>query len=320
MRIRDFAGPGGCSGVTARATDGRWVAARAALLLRVVRQLRGVEPASAVRGPAAGRARRHLGGAVAQPRQLGLVLFQYLRHGVDGRSSAWPSLLGGDRASSRSGRRRLRGAFVVLGARRGTSGAGRAAAQQPGLARPASLEPRGVRPRASSHPRECPTARVRSHAAHRALRPRRGRTRPPGPLAVRGVTLARARRRGIGGASQCPLSPIYRTPPTGRPSSAWANGQAVRNQRSTRTSTTITRRRITTTRPGVSGAVDLAPRARRPPKPRRSSVTREPLLRASKPTLRWGRPALDAYASDPRMGSRSRSGMAPMARCREALA
>jgi hypothetical protein len=79
MRIRDFAGPGGCSGVTARATDGRWVAARAALLLRVVRQLRGVEPASAVRGPAAGRARRPprrrgRAAASARPRSLPVPL------------------------------------------------------------------------------------------------------------------------------------------------------------------------------------------------------------------------------------------------------
>jgi hypothetical protein len=59
MRIRDFAGRAGRSGVTARARDERSVPALVALLLRVVRQ-RGSCRRGAVRGPPAERARRPL--------------------------------------------------------------------------------------------------------------------------------------------------------------------------------------------------------------------------------------------------------------------
>jgi hypothetical protein len=199
MRIRDFAGRAGRSGVTARARDERSVPAFVALLLRVVRQLGG--RAGAAQSAALRPSERgvHFGGAVAKRHQRGLLLLRFLRHGVDGRPSTRASLVGADReplAVQQTPAAR-RGPFVVLGrdlARRRVS---RRRATAEGLHRPASL---GAAWRSTWG--ELASGRMsdgaRSHAAHRTLRPRLGRTRPPGPFALRGVTLARAQRRGVG--------------------------------------------------------------------------------------------------------------------------
>jgi hypothetical protein len=229
MRIRDFAGPSARSGVTARARDERSVAPLVALLLRVDRQLGGragrAQPAA--RPP--GERGVHFGGAVARRRQLGLVLLQFLGHAVDGRPSAWPSLWEptesprGPADAGCGAVRRSRGATWHVGRasrRRAAARLGLVTSRVAGAAWAFVLgRARGLA--------NVPTLRVPSHAARRALRPRRGRTRPPGPFAVRGVTLARAHRRG----SRAPPSARSRQSPE-RPARARrpAAGRTVRRR------------------------------------------------------------------------------------------
>jgi hypothetical protein len=226
MRIRDFAGPGGCSGVTARATDERWVAARAALLLRVVRQLRGVEPASAVRGPAAGRARRpprRRGRATASARPRSLPVPSTRRRwavvSLAFAAGRRPSVLAVRQTPAAGGVRRSRGATWHVG--RGSRGRTTAGARTSRVA--------GAAWRSSSG--ELASARM-SDGARAISRGASSATAPawthPSSGAVGGEGGSPSRGRGGAGSGAPPSARSHqsteRPPPAGLP----ARGRTVR--------------------------------------------------------------------------------------------